>query len=140
MFRNSTEPPHKVLISHQKVLKKSSESPQKVLRKSSESPQKVLRKSSENHQKIIRKSSENHQKVIRKSSDHPSSSLSRERRDNLSIFKCQSNIRTVANVTTTNQPSEQPRKKRAFQVFQSVVFHLVKPGVWQKSHSELDLN
>ena len=39
--------------------------------------------------------------------------------DSLSIFQGQSNIRTVATVTD-NQPNNQPREYRAFQIVQSI--------------------
>ena len=46
--------------------------------------------------------------------------LPTERWDNLSIFKGQSNIRTVANVTNNRPSPKQRREYRAFQIFQSI--------------------
>ena len=57
--------------------------------------------------------------------------LPRERWDNLSIFKGQSNIRTVASVSnkqTTNQPTTQILSLLDLSKW---FFYLVKTGVWQ---------
>ena len=71
--RHKPWPIKKIMISHEKVMRKSCEiheksreSQEKVMRKSIESQQKVMRKSWERHEKVMRKSWESHEKITRK--------------------------------------------------------------------------
>ena len=65
--RHKPWPIKKIMISHEKVMRKSCEIHEKVKRKSREIHEKVMRESTESHEKVMRTSWESHEKVMRKS-------------------------------------------------------------------------
>ena len=83
------------------ILRQSSYSPQIVLRQASDRPLIILRLSSDSPQIVLRQSSDSHQIILKKSSESPQVILSMW--DDLSIFKGQSNIKTVKSVTNDKQ-------------------------------------